>query len=1249
MTKRRAGLIVLAALVGLAVLLPTGVVFYLASSESGLRLIAARVQQIGRVRIASTGVEGTLTGGFRIATLVIDNPWVHLEFTQVEGRAAVLPLLWQTIDLPELRTATALVQVLSPPRRTGGTGRSRVRFTPGALRIDADHLVVAQGTLLLANGTRWDATGAEAAAVVRSREIRVLRGGMELPNLSVQASGRLLAGDPLGLNGQARLNIHNEGLPDWIIHGEFDGDLEELPLTAAITAPFRADFKGRAVDLARRWRWSGVAAVDDFDIRAWGGGAALGAIHGDLALTGDRDGYTAKGRLEPRGLEAGFFDVEGKGSYAQRRVALDDVRLHHIASGARAAVHGAVLLEAAGPRLQLGGDWTNFRWPLLGEDSAVRSPTGRFDLAGVKEYDLKASGELAPGGLPPMPVTMRGLLAGDRLLVQHADVAGYGGTAELRGEAHWANQERWSLSGTAKDIDVAQIRADLPGTLDVDFHAAGRGFSDSGEIDLTVDRIGGRLRGLAARGAGSVERRGAGEARNWTFAGVNLRVGGSQLELDGSTRSPRDLRFDVKSDDLSLLAQRLRGRVTAQGRLSGDDLHPELRLQVQGRGFEWDEDSLQSLDADLDIQLADGGRTRGTLHARQLLVMGRKFEDLQMDLSGTPEANVLGVNLKAEPISMALRARGAFADGRWRGLVDSFDIGDGDNLALRLTEFAPLTLARNAVNLGRACLEGGDARLCLQGEHAEGQWRLASEAHNLPLLAVTAGLSPDTSYEGRVALEFAAHGGSARSTDANLAASLDGALVRHRLPNGREERLALGTGTVAGNLQGETFALRVGLDAAESGRLKGAIEGQRSGPDWENWPVRGSAEVATDALGIIDVFVKGIDRAAGKLTAHVDVAGTLGSPTLQGDLQVRGGELDVYQVNLAVRDLDFDARLRDKSLELDGKLHMGDGTANVDGRIAWTAGVPQGRLAIRGERLRLVSVPEAQILASPNLVFQVDGRRIDVTGEVALPEAHLDPADLTNAVLPSGDEKLVGAAPVDPERQFQVTSNIKLSLGDKVTINTYGLTGRLSGTINTRSDENDISRASGELNVAEGKYTAFGRNLDIERGRLLFNNGLVADPGIDLRAQKVFPDITAGVNVRGTLRAPRMTFFSEPAIPQSQIVSLILAGGSLESVQGSDRRGAARNDLLAQGGAILAQQFGNRVGIEDVGIESDRTNETSLVLGKYLSPRLYVSYGISLAEAINTVKLRYTIGDRWTLKTESGRARSADIVYTIRK
>jgi translocation and assembly module TamB len=55
------------------------------------------------------------------------------------------------------------------------------------------------------------------------------------------------------------------------------------------------------------------------------------------------------------------------------------------------------------------------------------------------------------------------------------------------------------------------------------------------------------------------------------------------------------------------------------------------------------------------------------------------------------------------------------------------------------------------------------------------------------------------------------------------------------------------------------------------------------------------------------------------------------------------------------------------------------------------------------------------------------------------------------------------------------------------------------------------------------------------------------------------------------------------------------------------------------------------------------------VLGKFLSPRLFISYGISLTESINTLKLRYTISDRWTVKSESGEDQSADLEFTIER
>ena len=57
----------------------------------------------------------------------------------------------------------------------------------------------------------------------------------------------------------------------------------------------------------------------------------------------------------------------------------------------------------------------------------------------------------------------------------------------------------------------------------------------------------------------------------------------------------------------------------------------------------------------------------------------------------------------------------------------------------------------------------------------------------------------------------------------------------------------------------------------------------------------------------------------------------------------------------------------------------------------------------------------------------------------------------------------------------------------------------------------------------------------------------------------------------------------------------------------------------------------------------------SYTLGKYLTPELYVSYGIGLFDAINTFSLRYSLTDRLSLESVSGSGNSADLIYTIER
>ena len=227
-----------------------------------------------------------------------------------------------------------------------------------------------------------------------------------------------------------------------------------------------------------------------------------------------------------------------------------------------------------------------------------------------------------------------------------------------------------------------------------------------------------------------------------------------------------------------------------------------------------------------------------------------------------------------------------------------------------------------------------------------------------------------------------------------------------------------------------------------------------------------------------------------------------------------------------------------------------------------------------------------------------------------------------------------------------------MTLGDNVTIETYGLSGHITGSIAERTMPGEPSRATGELQVKDGQYTALARKLDIERGRLIFNGGLLADPAVDIRAVKVVPGREGRrQRARHHCASRASAFFSEPSMPQSQIVSLLLAGGSLNPCRiriASVRRRAAGSRRTGRGAARRAARQQARHPRHQRGVHA--SNETSLVLGKYLSPRLYVSYGVSLTESINTIKMRYTINDHWTIKTEAGsKERAGDLVLHHRE
>ena len=87
-----------------------------------------------------------------------------------------------------------------------------------------------------------------------------------------------------------------------------------------------------------------------------------------------------------------------------------------------------------------------------------------------------------------------------------------------------------------------------------------------------------------------------------------------------------------------------------------------------------------------------------------------------------------------------------------------------------------------------------------------------------------------------------------------------------------------------------------------------------------------------------------------------------------------------------------------------------------------------------------------------------------------------------------------------------------------------------------------------------------------------------------------------------------------------------------------------------RGGSLLASKLGSQIGLDEASVQkTGKLNQTQLMLGTYLSPRLYVNYGIGFLDQASTLRLQYFLNNKWTLQAETGTATSAEILYTVER
>jgi translocation and assembly module TamB len=252
------------------------------------------------------------------------------------------------------------------------------------------------------------------------------------------------------------------------------------------------------------------------------------------------------------------------------------------------------------------------------------------------------------------------------------------------------------------------------------------------------------------------------------------------------------------------------------------------------------------------------------------------------------------------------------------------------------------------------------------------------------------------------------------------------------------------------------------------------------------------------------------------------------------------------------------------------------------------------------------------------------------------------------------DGKVVESAA--QQSAFPLAASVNVKLGDKIAVVGYGLDSTVTGQLLVRETPGTPTTGSGQLTVS-GRYKAYGQDLTIKDGRLLFAGTPLDNPRLSITATREIDDnLSTGLRIAGSAQRPVVTVISDPNVGEADALSYLVTGRSLNDVgsasgSSQDALASATQSLEGAAGGLVAKRIGQRLGLDEAGVEENAMiGGSALTIGEYLSPRLYLSYGVGLFEPGEVIALRYKLSKGVGVRIQRGTQETrAGVEYRIER
>ncbi|MET0934789.1 MAG: translocation/assembly module TamB domain-containing protein [Luteibacter sp.] len=1231
-------LIRIGAALGVLILVVALGVWWVVGTASGLRFALARAQGFTNNALTVDKAEGRLAGPLDLAGvryrdgkgMDVRVATAHVDFSfgaLLRKRAHVFDVTAEGIDVE-----------LGPGQPEPDKPAEPFSLNP-PLDIVLDKVKVGHVRVTQAGKPMFESNSLDLVGSWTSNGIVLKTLALRAPDGQADLGGTLAVGK--GYKGDGKASFRwKVGDIDYAGDIEAHSDGAKAHTLVKLALPFVAQVDANLVQ-SGDFAWTAKVDAPRFDPRPLIGDGSLTALGVNVQGSGDRYHANLTGDLELNDYVVRLAPMKAAFDHDYTQLSLDELTVGSPQFKGSLTARGTVAIAAQPVSADLALNW---------KDVVVPADVAGQDLASVGQLTFKGSADAyhaagdvdigPPGRIGKFTLDVDG--KPDAIELHTVQLKQPNGSLAATGTLTLKPELAWKVDLKGDHFDPGHLLADWPGALNLDIGSEGRMAKDGPLGTLDLRRLDGTLRQRPLRGNGKLTLK-PNEVVNGT---LDLASGGSTVSLvaKGDTANDATLKLAIASlgDWLPDAGGRIQGDITAKGNV------PKLAVtaDVRGSAVVYAGQKIDSLTVDADVPDISKPGGKVNVVGTHVVTGGLVFDRLAVNANGTQEKHQLSIDATGKPLAADLQLSGSLRDGAWNGTLSTLNIDYQGLPRWRLQNASQLSYKDGAASMSDLCLTAGDPLLCVaakqdKGGNLDASYRLRKVPLALIMTAAEASDSPmraDGIIEGDGSVRRTAAG--ALSGQANIT-STHGSIAY----TDRGDHPLLVYDNLIANAQLAPDNQRVTLSASlnQGGTLNGnvSVSGAQQA-------LGGTVALHLKDLAVIELFTTQLADVKGGLDANFNLGGTIATPAITGQALIAGFATEVPGAGLKLKDGRISVSTTDATnYAVDGTIRSGDGTLGIKGTAALGAGA-QIRLGVQGSTFTAIDIPAAKAIVSPDITIVQDAKGMNVTGKLNVDMADVNVERLPGAgatkaspdVVVVDDKAQEAAAESSP-----ISADIRVDLGQKVHLVGFGIDGRITGQLDVRERPGRATTGQGQIGV-DGTYKAYGQDLKIEQGQLLFASTPIDNPGLNIRAARTLnPNATiddgqkVGLYISGTAQRPILTVFSNPVMEQSDALSYLVTGKPLSQVSGGEGNmvGAAAQALGSAAGDLLAKKVGNRIGVDDIGVtNNDALGGTSaFTVGKYLSPRLYLSYGVGLFEPGQVITLRYLFSRKWNFEAQN--------------